>query len=282
MGVATEPAAPEALLGVTSRHRLVTIRFSHYCEKARWALDRAGLVYEEEAHPPLVGWFHTKRIRTAKGRARQVPILLVGDDVYPDSNEIVRYADARTPAGLTPLLAGRGDVEDRMHSELRKLFDDGLGPAARRVVYYHLLSDTKVASRILASAGPPLERRLARAAFPLLRAAIRRGLKIDAAGFERSRRVIARAFAAVEERVKDGRPYLLGDSFSAADLSFAALCAPLVFPEAYVAFAMPLEEGPRALVPIVEEYRDTVAGRFAMSLYERERAVTAAKTKGND
>ena len=28
--------------------RLITIAFSHYCEKARWALDRAGIVFEED------------------------------------------------------------------------------------------------------------------------------------------------------------------------------------------------------------------------------------------
>ncbi len=30
--------------------RLLTIPISHYCEKARWALDRAGLDYVEERH----------------------------------------------------------------------------------------------------------------------------------------------------------------------------------------------------------------------------------------
>jgi glutathione S-transferase len=30
--------------------RLLTIPISHYCEKARWALDRLGLPYVEERH----------------------------------------------------------------------------------------------------------------------------------------------------------------------------------------------------------------------------------------
>jgi glutathione S-transferase len=30
--------------------RLVTIPISHYCEKARWSLERAGLEYREERH----------------------------------------------------------------------------------------------------------------------------------------------------------------------------------------------------------------------------------------
>ena len=30
--------------------RLITIPISHYCEKARWALDRAALAFREERH----------------------------------------------------------------------------------------------------------------------------------------------------------------------------------------------------------------------------------------
>ena len=37
--------------------RLITIRFSHYCEKARWALDRGRIAYEERSHLPLFAWF---------------------------------------------------------------------------------------------------------------------------------------------------------------------------------------------------------------------------------
>ena len=29
---------------------LITIPISHFCEKARWALERAGLPYREERH----------------------------------------------------------------------------------------------------------------------------------------------------------------------------------------------------------------------------------------
>ena len=32
---------------------LVTIAFSHFCEKARWALDHAGVRYVEERYAPV-------------------------------------------------------------------------------------------------------------------------------------------------------------------------------------------------------------------------------------
>ena len=34
---------------------LITIPLSHYCEKARWALDRVALSYREEPHAPRFG-----------------------------------------------------------------------------------------------------------------------------------------------------------------------------------------------------------------------------------
>src|SRR5215210_3065100 len=36
--------------GPTAPLRLVTLPISHYCEKARWALERAGIAYREERH----------------------------------------------------------------------------------------------------------------------------------------------------------------------------------------------------------------------------------------
>ena len=270
--------APNALRAGDSPRRLITIRFSHYCEKARWALDRAGVGYEEDAHPPIVSWLFTKRIKVAgmSTRPRQVPILVADGKVYPDSNDILEYADGHTPGHIAALChLPDGDVRDgakqAKFAELRKLFDESLGPASRRFVYGVLLEDAPVAMRVLSSAGSPLERRIARSAFPILRTAIKKGLKIDADGIERSRKVIERVFATVAEHIADGRPYLLGDSFTAADLSFASLAAPLLFPKVYTTFCVPLEEGPRALVPLVEAYRATPAGRFALSLYDRER-----------
>jgi glutaredoxin len=52
--------------------RLVTIPISHYCEKARWALERAGLEYREERH---VQGVHQLAARRAGGGIT-VPVLV--------------------------------------------------------------------------------------------------------------------------------------------------------------------------------------------------------------
>jgi Glutathione S-transferase, N-terminal domain len=43
---------------------LVTIPFSHFCEKARWALDHARVSFREEGHPPGL---HRRAVRRVRG-----------------------------------------------------------------------------------------------------------------------------------------------------------------------------------------------------------------------
>ena len=43
--------------------RLITIGPSHYCEKARWALERAGIEYVEHAHAPILHYAATLVLR---------------------------------------------------------------------------------------------------------------------------------------------------------------------------------------------------------------------------
>src|SRR2546421_5903719 len=71
--------------------RLITIPISHYCEKARWALDRAAIPYREERH---VQGVHRAYVRRAGGRGT-VPVLVADGDVVASSREIVEWADAR-------------------------------------------------------------------------------------------------------------------------------------------------------------------------------------------
>ncbi|HET6281472.1 MAG TPA: glutathione S-transferase N-terminal domain-containing protein, partial [Polyangia bacterium] len=52
--------------------RLITIPISHYCEKARWALDRAGAAYVERKYLPVA---HLLPVWLAGG-GHMVPLLL--------------------------------------------------------------------------------------------------------------------------------------------------------------------------------------------------------------
>src|SRR5437764_9350523 len=107
--------------------RLITIPISHYCEKARWALDRGGIAYREERH---VQGIHRWAARRAGG-GLTVPVLVTPDGVLRESRDILVWVDGRiaTEQRLFPEEpAAREEVE-----RLCRRFDDELGPKGRRL-----------------------------------------------------------------------------------------------------------------------------------------------------
>ena len=78
--------------------RLITIPISHYCEKARWALERAGIPYREEPHLQAIHWAHVWRA----GRGRTAPVLVTDDGPLTESSDILRWVDARSDLRLYP------------------------------------------------------------------------------------------------------------------------------------------------------------------------------------
>jgi glutathione S-transferase len=75
------------------RLRLITFGCSHFCEKARWALDWHGIAYEEVAWAPGPHLILAKRYG-AKGTT--VPILLTGNTVIQGSSAIIDWAERHT------------------------------------------------------------------------------------------------------------------------------------------------------------------------------------------
>jgi glutathione S-transferase len=241
--------------------RLITIAISHYCEKARWALQRANLPFEEEGHLPIL---HMPAVRRVGGK-RSTPVLKTSTGLLTDSTDILRWVDQRRPGILFSEQRGEEEaLEDR--------FDEQLGPATRRVAYFHLLPHRSLVLRLLNKNVPGWEVWFLRIFFPVAAGMMRRGLKIDAAGAERSLRKVRDIFAEVSGRLADGRPYLCGQKFSAVDLTFASLAAPLLLPPEQPVFAPSPDILPAAFQELVVELRATPAGVFALRMYREERA----------
>ncbi|MBA2661889.1 MAG: glutathione S-transferase family protein [Bradymonadaceae bacterium] len=251
---------------------LVTISFSHFCEKARWALDHHGVDYREDDHAPIFHMLGTY----PRGGGRTVPVLVTAAGVFSDSTDILKHLDAVATDASKRLFPA--DESQRLEvEELEELFDKTLGPATRRLLYSRLLGEGAFMKRMLKLNGPAWQRALVGPSFPLIRSAIRRAYRINDQSAQRSRERIEEVFALVEERIADGRRYLVGDSLSAADITFASLAGELVFP-AQFGFTLPaLDEAPAGVVALVEEMRARPAGRFILDLYARDRAPSTAR-----
>jgi glutathione S-transferase len=242
---------------------LITIPLSHYCEKARWALDRADLAYTEDPHAPL---FH--RLATRRGERGTVPVLVHLGRRYADSTAILRHADA-TQGG--DVLYPRDAVLSSDVEALEETFDTRLGPHSRRWAYAELLGRPEVLDELWSRGVPRYEALFMPLIAPLTRRLVRAAYKVTADGAQRSLHQVQAVFQQVDRLLSDGRRFLVGGRFSAADLTFASLAAPTLYPPGYRAVHPPLEAMSAATRVEVERLRDTAAGQFALRLFAEER-----------
>jgi len=242
---------------------LVSIPLSHFCEKARWALDRVGLPYREEPHAPLLNRFATRRA----GRGT-VPVLVHGNRRFIDSTDILVHADATCGGDL---LYPRDTTLRQEIDALEERFDTELGPHTRRWVYSQLLPHATLLRSLWSRGVPRVEASMVPLMAPLTRFLVRKAYKITAESAQRSLERVHGIFRMVDERLSDGRRFLVGDRFTAADLTFAALAAPVLLPVECRAVAPALDEVPAAMREEVVRLRGTAAGAFALRLFAQER-----------
>jgi glutathione S-transferase len=118
---------------------------------------------------------------------------------------------------------------------------------------------------------PAWERRALPLAYGLVARGIDRFLDITPASAAQSEAEVRAIFDRVAERLRDGRPYLCGDRFTAADLTFAALAAAVLMPPEYGVPLPQPEELPPATAAVVRELRAHPAGAHALAMFRDER-----------
>jgi glutathione S-transferase len=110
-----------------------------------------------------------------------------------------------------------------------------------------------------------------RGGWPLFRGIVQRALQITDGVEREDEAAVFAEMDHVAERLADGRPYLCGERFGAADLTFAALSAAVTVPPTYgVQLPQPAVLAP-ATADLVERVRAHPAGRYAMRLYAEDR-----------
>lgn len=206
--------------------RLYQFGISHYCEKVRWALDYKGLSYEAIS---LLPGQHVKTIRQLTGKNTSVPVLDHDGHRVQGSKEIINYLDETFPDyPLTP-----ADLQAREAAlTWEQRLDDEAGPAVRCYSYHHFLQRPKVVVPLLAAGTPFYNRILLKLAFSRVDEIMRKWMKINENTAARSRETMEAYLTELAEVYRQ-KPYLVGDSFSRADLAAAALFAPMFQPEQY-------------------------------------------------
>lgn len=252
--------------------RLITLVFSHYNERARWAMDLSGTAYREFGYlPPFsmaaVAW----ATRGRGGRKDRVstrfscPVLLRDDgpNLF-DSGDICRYASERGDLSLY----GEPDID-----ELSERFASRIGPHGRRVIYFHALPDPELLPNVGELNAGAAQAKLFRLMFPFTRYMIRSSLAVHQRGADKSMEIVLRELDHVDALL-DGRDYLVGDRFTAADLTLACMLVPLLIvqpEEGYGSKLPPVDAFPGAVRDLAAETRARPAGRHAMRMFAQHR-----------
>ncbi len=194
--------------------------FSHFNEKARWAFAYKGIDCERRTYLPGP---HMPAIRKLSGQTA-TPVLQLSDRVIAGSSPIMDWLESEHPE---PPLYPADPAERDAALRLRDEFDAEVGPPVRTVIFSGLLDAGSYLASMFGADKSGLKRVAYRLSFPLARPLIARANGVAEPGnversFQRTREALDRV---ASQAAATG--YLIGSGFSVADLTAAALLAPI-------------------------------------------------------
>ena len=181
-----------------SKVKLIQLYQSPWSERARWGFEFKGVPYEKEDYQIGAGEAELKK---TTGQA-QVPVLLVDGKIVPDSTAILNWLEDYKPQPALLPASEKGRAEVMMWEEL---MDWVLGPQGRLLIL----------GKLLHSDNPQLQQ-----------AGQFMGQKYQHSEYaeEHARAAVGRILTILKHTLA-GREYLVGDSFTRADLTTASLLA---------------------------------------------------------
>jgi glutathione S-transferase len=241
---------------------LYTYAVSQSSEKVRWALDATGISYHERALPPFV---HAQWLTSPGGGLfTSMPVLEGDGETIADSTRILEWLEERrAPFSLIP----RDPLVRAQVMEAEARFDmDG-----------ELLNRRGLALKLFSIDANPLQRLALQAAFPLIRQLFLRGLDTSPAAFARSQRIVHRTLAELDRAAEAGKRFLVGDALSVADITAAALLAPLACPEEHPLYSR--RDYRQQMAAVLAPWRDRPGLAWVRETYRRRGLAAAAPVK---
>ena len=193
---------------------------SHYCEKARWALDYKQIPHTCQTVLPGLHFLKTRWM----GLASTFPIVRHNGRLIQDSSTIITYLDDQYPD--RPQLTPADPTLKHEALEWEAYLDTAIGPHLRRVFYHYILEDRALTAYFFSYNGPFYGRFLVGRMYPILSRLMRKWMSINAAETAASCQKMQVEIDKLRDHYQN-RPYLVGDRFTRADLTAASLLAPL-------------------------------------------------------
>lgn len=241
------------------------LKVSHYNEKVRWALDYKRVAHVRRAETP--GRHRAIAHRLTGGRT--FPVLVLDGEAIGDSSGIIEALERRHPE--PPLYPA--DRAERVRAlAIEDFFDEELGPYTRRLVLNAVLPDREL---LLSAFAPDLSggrRLLSRATYPLVRRRIVSEFDLDHQRIEAAWAKLRAAGARLRRELQPSG-HIVGDRFTVADLTVAALLAPLVAPEQFP-YPQPQRRHPR-LAEVRAALTEEGLAEWTRAMYARHRGHSA-------
>jgi len=205
---------------------------SHYSEKVRWTLDVSDIAYRETCMSPA---FHIAPALRMGGRGQTTLPIIQGDG----------FSIQDSPRILTWLQSNRGPLEvmplalDTRTREVEQRFD-AIGKDVARYLYagsFGIADDHIV--KLWTDHANALQATVIRATYPIMRWVFRQKLQIKPKRVELARTRIREALDWLDAQLADGRRFLVGDTFTVADITAASLLAPLACPAQHPVYGDP-------------------------------------------
>ncbi len=200
-----------------------------------------------------------------------LPVLDLDGRRIVDSTAIIAALEERqAQPSLHP-----ANAEDRRHAlELEEFFDEHAGHDMRRVGFWEARQNLDYALAFMTTDQPKARRAVARVglrvAFPAVWRYMSARYAFNEAAVERSRATLVAALDRIEVE-RAGGDYLVGEEFTVADLTAAALLYPLVWPPE---FHYKLPEPPRW--QFLDLFSDHPSLEWITETWRRHRGASAA------
>jgi glutathione S-transferase len=236
----------------------------------RWALDYKRVRHVRRAVTPALQELRARRLRAG----RTLPILQVNGRAIGDSTRIIEEIERRWPE--PPLYPS--DPEERGRAlELEEYFDESCGPDLRRVLFNDNLAEPEKFLGMLY--GPDHPRLgLLKALSPVLAPVVKWRYEIQPDRVAHSREVVRAALHKVEAEAGPGG-YLVGDSFTVADLTAASILALVVVPPEFPYIKLHPDERATQFREFRASLKHRLGFKWVEDMYARRRGTSAEVAK---
>jgi glutathione S-transferase len=242
------------------------LEISHYNEKARWALDYKRVAHVRRAVTPGLQELAARRLRAG----RTVPVLEMHGHAIGDSTKIIEEIERRWPE--PPLYPA--DPEERSRAlDLEDHFDEQCGHDLRRVLFSDNMEEPEKFLAMLYGADHP-RIGLLKVVSPVFCQVVKARFRIRPETVEKSREMVRAAVDEIEAEVGPSG-YLVGESFTVADLTAASILAPVVMPPEFPYIKLHPDERTARSRRFRDSLKDRSGFKWVEDMYARHRGMSA-------